>query len=494
MAFNFNAEIVNSGLSDVYVDGASFVSYYYGEKDTCLDLMASAKYRKPLVIHYGEDFSLSDYGGFTVSLWVQKAANDAEEYCILSQQEFYKDRLLGWELKAEACGSWSWEFKDSLQSWSYVPTLSNQPINDGQWHHLAFSYDKNAKESRLYFDGKNVAVYSMSENSFEIESIPIRIGISPVSSSEAMDIFNGRIDDLSIWSRPLISEELQQVHSVRSKHKFDEPEVKDNIKVMTWDIWQGGMHEGKHVGKKRILDIIKSSGADIVMLQEMAGTGPYIADGLDYYYYQRTENLGMLSRFPLMESKNVYRPNNAACIKVNLGKGKYIYACPVALSQQPRMDAYFKSEYADPDSIFVREMEGRGKEITFILGELRHLLNTNENTPIILGGGMYSGSHLDWTQKNESKNLGLVIEFPVSKQVERAGFKDSYRFLHPDETKNYGHTWSPKFKSAFPNRTDFIYYIGEHIYPVESYVIDDHLVSFPSSHAAVVSVFDLNKN
>ncbi len=132
IAFDFNGHITNHGLSAVSINGDALVSYSYGQKDTSLDLTASAKYRKPVTIRYNQTFSLKDYSGFTVSVWVQKATGDEEEYCILSQQQIKNKHLLGWELKAEKCGTWSWCFKDSIQSWTYMPTVTRQPINDKQ--------------------------------------------------------------------------------------------------------------------------------------------------------------------------------------------------------------------------------------------------------------------------------------------------------------------------------------------------------------------------
>lgn len=494
MELDFNGQIINKGIYDVQIEGDALVSYHYDVPDTCLDLMASAKYRKPLVISYNEGFSFDDYEGYTFSVWVQKAKSDNEDYCILSQQEFVNDRLLGWELRAENCGSWSWVYRDSLQTWTYKPASLNQAINNGKWHHLVFSYNKNIQEARLYFDGMNVAIYSMYGNTFNIESTPIRLGVSPSSASVNMDVFNGRLDDLAVWSRSLIDEEVKTIYGLKYPHKFTKPVCGDQLKVMTWDVWQGGIHEGKRVGPERILDVIRSTEADIILLQEMAGKGSYLADGLGYYFYQRNEDLGVLSRYPLQEANNVYRSYNSGCIKVDLGDDRYLFASPVALSQQPRLDAYLKSGEADPDTIVYRENEFRGKEITFILGELRHLIFTNENIPMILGGGFYSGSHLDWDEANKDQHMGLVVNYPVSQQLEKAGFIDTYKALNAGEPLEKGFTWSTKFNSAFPDRTDFIYSFGDRLYPVDSYVLDDHLVSFPSSHAAVVTVFNFEKD
>nr|WP_321453291.1 LamG-like jellyroll fold domain-containing protein [uncultured Carboxylicivirga sp.] len=494
MEFTFDGEITNLGLSKLDIKGDAAVSYYSDEKDTCLDLMASAEYRKPIVINYEENFSFADYDGFTISIWVQKAPNDNEDYCILSQEEQQNEKWLGWQLRAEKCGTWSWIYKDSIQNWIYKPTYQRQPINDNTWHQLAYTYDRNIQEARLYFDGINVAVYSMFGNTNNITSTPLRIGISPASTFENIDVFNGRIDDLAVWSRTLDADEIRTIYCLKQNTKIKKPVCNDQLKVMTWDVWQTGIHEGKYVGKERVLDVLKSSEADVIFLQEMAGAGSFLADGLGYYYYQRDINLGVLSKYPLLETHNVFRPQNSGCIKVDLGNERKIFACPIALNQQPRLDSYFKSEAADVDTIIYRENEFRGKEMTFILGELRHLIFTNEETPMILGGGFYSGSHLDWTDKNKDQNNGLVIDYPVTRYVERAGFKDTYRLLNPDEISERGLTWSPKLNSAFPNRIDYIYSHGDRMKPVESYVINNHLISFPSSHAAVVTVFNFTNN
>lgn len=493
IAFDFNCNVVNQGLANVLVQGGANVNYGIVDQDTCLDLSEMAIIREPLTIRYAPGFSFDDYSGFSVSLWVQKAQGDQEEYTILSQERVINGKAKGWKIKADRSGAWSWEINDSLQHWIYTPTRERQAINNDKWHQITFTLDRASSESRLYFDGDNVAVYSIEGYDFQLDSIPIRIGISPLDASESIDVFNGKMDDISIWSRALRNDEVQGLYCKKFNKKFEASIVKESFKVMTWDIWQGGIHEGKHVGPQRVLEVLKGSDADLIMLQEMAGTGPALADGLGFYYFQRNENLGLLSRFPLLESKNVYRPENAACVKIDLGEKTEVYCCPIALSEEPRMDAYIRSDSAVADTIEARELDVRGKEVTFILGELRHILDGNVTTPVVLGGGFYSGSHLDWTENNKDQHKGLVINYPVSMLIEKNGFVDTYRFLHPDEKSAAGHTWSTKFNSFYPNRTDFIYYIGIHLTPIKSYLIEDHLISFPSSHAAVITEFEVTK-
>lgn len=492
--FAFNGELVNKGMLNVFLEGDEFVQYHSQENDTCFNLSASAKYRVPLKIYPNRGFSLNDYNGFTVSLWVKKGYGDNEAYTILSQQEMLEEQVIGWEIRAEENGSWSWALQDTLKSWTYKPTAFRQAINDKDWHHLAFSYHGQNQECRLYFDGTNVAVYSLEGNVVDVRNAPIILGLSPRSPSAEVEVFNGFIDDFKMWSRPLLDDEIKQLHFQRTKLRHSSPPIMDDqLKVMTWSIWQGGIHEGKYVGPERIANVISSSEADVIMLQEMAGIGPWLADKLKYYYYQRSEDIGVLSRYPLAESNNVYRPRSSGCIRVELGKAKSVYACPVWLSPKPKMGAYIKSNMAHPDSIVLREMESRGKEITFVLSELRRLQRANTQVPFVLGGGFNSGSHLDWTEGNKHNYSGLVVPFPVSIQIEKSGFSDSYRSIHSNEVDQLGRTWSPKFPSAYPDRKDYIYFKGDRLLPIGSYVIEDHMVSFPSDHAAVVTVFEWQK-
>jgi endonuclease/exonuclease/phosphatase family metal-dependent hydrolase len=46
---------------------------------------------------------------------------------------------------------------------------------------------------------------------------------------------------------------------------------------MTWNIWHGGKEVGAEVGPKRVAEIIRESGADIIALQETYGSGEWLA-------------------------------------------------------------------------------------------------------------------------------------------------------------------------------------------------------------------------
>ena len=495
IAVSFDGEIKNFGLSTVLIKGDSLVSFAVIKKDTSLDLSASARYRKPVSIHLDNSFSLDDYKGFTVCVWVKKALGDPEKYTIVAQKDGGADQFVGWQIEAVANGGWKWVISDKTNTWHYAPTVPKQSINDGRWHQIAFSFNRETQEGSIFFDGENVAIYSLWDINLDLGFTPFYVGVDPFAPDVKMETFNGQIDDFGVWSRPLSRREIALLFKTKSgKRIAKSPIMDEELKVMSWNIWHGGRHEGRQVGVERVIEIIKTSGADIVLLQETYGSGEKIADALNYHYYRRSSNLSVLSRFPFAESYNVFRPFNFGCIKVEVGEEKTVLACPVWLHYLPNTGAYVKSGHAIPDSIIAREMETRGLEMKLILSELRQFMLKKDKVPLIVAGDFNSGSHLDWTDRNHTNYYGLTVAYPVSQQMVNAGFQDSYRELFQDESAHLGQTWSPIFKSSMQDRIDYIYYSGEMLKPINSRVIDSHPLGFPSDHAAVVTTFQWQKN
>lgn len=344
----------------------------------------------------------------------------------------------------------------------------------------------------MYFDGINVAVYSLSGMQPFMSEPAIFLGVDPVAADKKMELFNGEMDEFGVWSRVLTDDEIASLYSkIAGICAKKAPRVKDKLKVMTWNIWHGGRHQGRQVGVERVCEIIKQAGADVVLMQETYGSGAKIADALGYYFYLRSSNLSVMSRFPFGNSFNVYRPFNAGCITVKINEKREVMFSPVWLNYLPNTGAYVKSGLAVSDTIVEREMQTRGVEMKFILSELAPLIRNSDDTPIIVGGDFNSGSHLDWTSRNKPNYYDLIVRYPVSSQMGKSGFIDSFRDIWPDETEKLGRTWSPVFKNSLQDRIDYIYYKGNSLKALDSYVIDEHPLGFPSDHAAVVTTFGL---
>jgi hypothetical protein len=152
------------------------------------------------------------------------------------------------------------------------------------------------------------------------------------------------------------------------------------------------------------------------------------------------------------------------------------------------------------------------------LSNLRHHLSAlpplaAQGYPVFLGGDFNAPSHLDYTPQNVAvmaavRGAGKVFEldWPVSRALHDAGFRDSYRDVHPDPVAKPGLTWWADKpwrpggyypKTVVKDRIDFIYSAGP-AKTLNSRVVgepgsDADIVIAPwvSDHRAVVSSFEV---
>jgi hypothetical protein len=93
--------------------------------------------------------------------------------------------------------------------------LGTKPVALGQWHHLAMVFDGNTLRAYLdgEFDGSSLAAQS--------PTLPLSTSASPlhIGMYDPQSFFPGQIDDLSIWSRALTQDEVQQLYSSTCVHR-----------------------------------------------------------------------------------------------------------------------------------------------------------------------------------------------------------------------------------------------------------------------------------
>src|SRR5690606_3774249 len=90
------------------------------------------------------------------------------------------------------------------------------------------------------------------------------------------------------------------------------------VKVMTFNIWHGGRETGEDVGPQRVVAVIRDSGADIVAMQETYGSGERIARELGYHLYLRSDNLSIMSRYPIVDTLDAYEPFNSGAVTIDV--------------------------------------------------------------------------------------------------------------------------------------------------------------------------------
>ena len=489
---DFDNIVENHGMANISIEAGNS-EFTKGLNDSCLNLTGTSNRRGPVILTCNEESSLAEYKEFTVEIWIKKIQDDNDSYTVAGSMNRTENEIRGWKIGTTCEGSWIWQLSDGKSVWTYKPTPKLQNLNDDKWHQLAFSVNSKMKEARLYFDGKNRAVYSLPDIKNSCSSNEYFIGSDPLAINAQMEAFNGLIDNFKLWARALSDNDISRSYFVHTGITLpNAPAPEDKLRVMTWNIWHGGKHYGKTVGVQRVTNIIRDANPDIVVLQDTEGSGEKIADAMNYYFFSRSRNLSVLSRFPLGHTYDIFRPDNFGCININAGRELELLVCPVWLNPKPNIGAYVMTGKAIPDTIIDREMQTRGLQMRFILGELSSFA-LNQNKTMILAGDFNSGSHLDWTERNKKAHHGLVVRYPVSSMLQNNGYSDTYRTVNPDETDMPGITWSPVFKNTLQDRIDFIYCKGSALTPESSYVINNYIHDFPSSHAALVTVFSINK-
>ncbi len=385
----------------------------------------------------------------------------------------------GWLLGLQPNGAWSFRLSDGAAQLSYAPTAARQGVLDGRPHLVQISADPARAEARFFFDGRQVAIYELGGFEAALERQP------------------------RSWSHPALREHRlvagptgvaalrRQAQELGFAPELPRLAPGDRFRVMAWNIWHGGREDGEELGPQRVVECIQAARADLVCMQETYGSGAILADALGYELYLRSSNLSILSRYPIGETHRLYQPFRFGGARIRLGPERELDLFTLWIHYLPDYWDQMKQEQPPEAAAMVEaEWQTRGAEITDILAALQPLIADDDGVPLIVGGDFNSGSHLDWTPAARSAHRGLVVEFPVSKAMEQAGFSDSYRLIHPDPLEHPGHTWSPRFTEAWQDRIDYLYFQGA-LELLDAEHRDQHPARWPSDHGAMVAEFRL---
>lgn len=283
------------------------------------------------------------------------------------------------------------------------------------------------------------------------------------------------------------------------------------LKVLAWNIWHAG-HEKAYpkVGCEGVIGILKHSNADVILMIETYGAAPMIADSLGFYHRLLSNNLCIFSRYPIKKTytfPDKISTFNFGGVEIDMdGTSVCLFDTWLHYLPDMRLAPVEKSE----KEILAWDDEGtRDEEIQAILSVLQPFIKESDSIPLIIGGDFNSHSHLDWTVETRDmyNHGGAVVNWTVSKEMEKAGFKDSFREINPDPVQEPGVTWLyDAGEEDTPNRMDridFIYYKGKTIQSTQSkiynQVLGESLVFegkdflYASDHGFVLSTFRIER-
>ncbi len=264
------------------------------------------------------------------------------------------------------------------------------------------------------------------------------------------------------------------------------------LSVMTFNIEYGG----DRVDFGRVVEAIRAAGADVVGVQEAWGHIPRLAEELGWQHFDT--RMHIVSRYPLIDPGGA----DGRYVLAEVQPGHVVALGNVHLPADP----FGPSEVRDgaPADV-VLELERRLR-LPAIAGPLAALSAlAAAGVPAFLTGDLNSPAASDWVVVGQRPHVRYPLAWPVSRAVEAAGFRDSYRALHPDPLAEPGLTWPaarPRVAGWNPEpdetqeRIDFVFAAGNAV-PLASRIVGepgaaDVAVSvdpWPTDHRGVVSTF-----
>ena len=272
-----------------------------------------------------------------------------------------------------------------------------------------------------------------------------------------------------------------------------EDEAPVELRVMSFNIEWGGTN----VSFDNVVTAIRRSGASIVGIQEAEGNLQRLAGELGWNYDRRNY---VISGFPLIDPPGA----DGKYVLAEVTPGQVVAIANVHLPSDPYGPDAIR-DGARPEEVLELERTTRLPEIQPYLKALAPLIE--HGVPVFLTGDFNAPSHADWTDDavGERPFLRYALDWPVSRAVTDAGFRDSWRVVHPDPVSDPGLTWwagRPPLEAYAPgendaqDRIDFVWYSGP-VKVLSARIVgeagrDDVSISvmpWPSDHRAVVSDF-----
>ena len=302
---------------------------------------------------------------------------------------------------------------DGRRRIDHRPEAADQGIGDGRWHELGFAIDREQGVARLYHDGRRVALHDLSGvGSLRSAGAVMRLGSAPGVELGALRVEPGVLGSQAIEED--FVERFGEARRPPAQPRWDgQP-----LRVLAWNIWHGGRRKGRDEGVQRVVEVIRESGADIVLMQETYGSGPRISGRLGFDYFLRSSNLSVMSRFPLGEVHRLGPAFRFGGVTVELRPGQQLQAYSLWINHLPSVSSQL-AEGATGEELAAADAETRGSELGAILDELLGHLERSPRVPVLVGGDFNSGSHLDWTAEAAElpNHHGRVVAWPASSSM-----------------------------------------------------------------------------
>lgn len=161
-------------------------------------------------------------GDFSIDAWVKLTGSAPNDYPIVSKLGPGGSGA-GYALFVDTNGFLSFLVQDTSIGNIFTPTNLAANIQDGNWHHVAVTYDRDRATNgiRMYVDGNRVDPNTFSGAGFgnlsNSAGLTIGGGTFPVQS-----FFQGNIDEVEIFDRVLLAGEVRELYEAGAYGKCKE--------------------------------------------------------------------------------------------------------------------------------------------------------------------------------------------------------------------------------------------------------------------------------
>lgn len=276
-----------------------------------------------------------------------------------------------------------------------------------------------------------------------------------------------------------------------------------SLKVLSFNVWSG---EGTAAGRDKLREIMQTSGADIIGVQELDNTaGVSIAAAMGFHYYQQSGgDIQVISRYPITGSAS---GNLGVQIALSPGQNVWLFNAHLAAYPYQPYDLRDGVLPMNEASVIAAANSARGGGTTSYLSSMASVIASGE--PVFFAGDFNEPSHLDWTVEAAAatpRPYDLKVEYPTSKRIVDAGMTDSFRAVHPDEVAKPGYTWTPGYppptldSNEVHDRIDIIYHRGRGVTATAAATIgpvdgnlntDIAIAGYNADHRGVLATYTL---
>jgi hypothetical protein len=169
---------------------------------------------KDTMVEVADDSELNLTGSFTISMKVKGEADASHQWLLVSKHYVGQcqpgDTSWIFRFNKTGGGLFFTQYDHNASCGTHFGYGTDVPLDDGEWHAVAATFDKDSGTLTLYFDG--TSVYSKVETlSFTGNHQPLVIGnqyMGPDSTN-----FAGAMDELRLYSRALTADEIRALAS-----------------------------------------------------------------------------------------------------------------------------------------------------------------------------------------------------------------------------------------------------------------------------------------